>query len=60
MLLGALLIAARASAARKLANIYEKLGIEAPVDRYRKQFVFVGVLLFIFGFLVASGLIFQI
>ena len=60
MVLGAILIAVRASASRKSANLYRRWGIEVPEDKYAKQFVFIGLLLIILGFLISTGLMNQI
>ncbi len=55
--LGAFLITVRAGAARKMTTLYKKWGVEVPEDRYLKQFVFIGVVLIVVGFLVTTGLI---
>jgi hypothetical protein len=57
LLLGFLLIGTRNAASRKLAALYRKMGIDVPVEQYAKQFLFVAVLLIIFGFLAATGLV---
>ncbi len=55
--LGFLLIGGRYTMGPRLAELYRKFGIDVPDDLYMKQFVFVGVLLMVLGFLTASGLI---
>lgn len=57
MVLGAFLISFRAFAARKMTALYKRWGVEVPEDRYLKQFVFIGIVLIIVGFLVTTGLI---
>lgn len=57
IVLGVLLIAVRTAAARKMTTLYKRLGVEIPADRYVKQFVFIGIVLIVIGFLVTTGLI---
>lgn len=37
-------------------RLYRRLGIEVPEAMYIRQFVFVGVLLMVLGFLITTGL----
>lgn len=57
MVLGALLISVRSAAARRMATLYKRWGVEVPADRYVKQFVFIGIVFIVVGFLVTTGLI---
>jgi hypothetical protein len=57
LVLGLLLIGCRHVIGRGLAGLYRRIGIDVPEATYLKQFLFVGVLLIILGFLTASGLI---
>lgn len=54
--LGLVMIFTRVKLGRAAASLYRRLGIDVPDELYAKQFMFVGVLLIIFGFLVATGL----
>jgi hypothetical protein len=54
---GVLLIIYRDGAGRHAARIYRRFGIEVPDHLYAKQFLFIGVLSIVFGFMVATGLI---
>ncbi len=54
--LGLAMIFTRVKLARRAASLYRRLGIDVPEELYAKQFVFIGVLLIIFGFLVATDL----
>lgn len=60
IILGVALIKLRAPIGHKASELYKKFGIEVPEDLYTKQFVFVGVLLMIVGFLGATGLLSQL
>ncbi len=55
--LGVILARLRRGISRHVAAWYRKIGVDIPEDTYAKQFVFIGVMLGILGFLVASGLI---
>ncbi len=57
IVLGVFLIRFRRGISQHVVTWYRKIGIDIPEDKYAKQFVFVGVILAILGFLVASGLI---
>lgn len=57
LILGLLLMGLRHVLSRRLAALYRRVGIDVPEATYIKQFLFVGVLLLILGFLTASGLI---
>ena len=57
IVLGVIFIKFRFPIGRKAAIVYKKIGIEVPEDLYAKQFVFIGILLMIVGFLGATGLI---
>jgi hypothetical protein len=54
---GVLLIVYRDEAGRHAAKIYRKFGIGVPDHLYAKQFLFIGILSIVFGFMVATGLI---
>ena len=56
---GVVLIKFRTLIGRRAATLYKKMGIEVPDEQYIKQFVFIGILLMIIGFLGASGLLMQ-
>ncbi|MCP4042897.1 MAG: hypothetical protein GY731_13225 [Gammaproteobacteria bacterium] len=56
IVLGAILIWLRTEICRYLVTWYQKIGIEVPGDKYTKQFVFIGIIMVVLGFLVASGL----
>ena len=60
IVLGIVLIKLRLPIGRRAAILYKKIGIEVPEDLYAKQFVFIGILLMIVGFLGATGLITQL
>lgn len=57
IILGVVLIKFKTPVGTKAANIYKKIGIDVPASLYTKQFVFIGVLLMIVGFLGATGLL---
>jgi len=59
IVIGVILVKFKAPVSRKAAELYKKIGIEVPHLLYEKQFVFIGVLLMIFGFLGATGLLNQ-
>ncbi|WP_455202161.1 hypothetical protein [Kaarinaea lacus] len=54
------MIKLRAPIGQKAAELYKKIGIEVPDELYTKQFMFIGILLMIVGFLGATGLLSQI
>lgn len=54
---GFLLIKFRTPIGGKAAILYQKLGIEIAEEMYQKQFVFIGVLMMIVGFLGVTGLL---
>jgi len=56
---GVILIKFKSPVGRKAAEMYKKIGIEVPHLLYEKQFVFIGVLFMIVGFLGATGLLNQ-
>jgi hypothetical protein len=60
IVLGVALVVFRHRASTWAAARYEKLGIPIPVDRYARQFFFIGVLMMITGLLAASGLLDQL
>jgi hypothetical protein len=41
---------------QKASVLYRKIGVDVPEDLYAKQFVFIGVLLIVVGFLAATGM----
>jgi hypothetical protein len=53
MVVGMVLIAVRIPEARTAGRFYRKLGIDVPDPLYAKQFLFIGVLLVLFGFRVS-------
>jgi len=55
IVLGFVLIRLRTIISRYLVTWYRKIGIEVPEDKYTKQFVFVGMIMAVLGFLAASG-----
>ncbi|HEC29214.1 MAG TPA: hypothetical protein ENI65_06475 [Gammaproteobacteria bacterium] len=56
LVLGLSLIRLRLVISRHVVSWYRKIGVDIPEEKYAKQFVFIGVLLVILGFLVATGL----
>lgn len=54
--LGLLMILNRVKLGRGASSMYRRLGVDVPEGLYAKQFMFVGVLLLVLGFLLASGL----
>ncbi len=60
IILGVVMIKLRAPIGQKAAELYKKIGIEVPDELYTKQFMFIGILLMIVGFLGATGLLSQI
>lgn len=54
--LGMMMVFSRARLGRGAASLYRRLGINVPEELYAKQFMFVGVLVTLFGFLLATGL----
>lgn len=60
IILGVLLIKFKAPVGHKFAQLYKKIGIDVPEYLYEKQFVFIGVLLMVVGFLGATKLLSQI
>lgn len=60
IILGVVIIKLRTPIGQKAAEFYRKIGIEVPEELYTKQFMFIGVLLMIVGFLGATGLLSQI
>ncbi len=57
IVVGIALIQLRRLLSQYLLRLYQKIGIEVPKEKYAKQFVLVGVILIVLGFLMASGLI---
>ena len=55
IVLGVILIRLRTEISRYLMTWYRKIGIEVPEDKYAKQFVYIGVIVVVLGFLAASG-----
>ena len=56
IVLGVILIRLRTGISRYLVRWYRKIGIDVPEDKYTKQFVFIGMIMAVLGFLAASGL----
>ncbi|HEC12349.1 MAG TPA: hypothetical protein ENI80_03725 [Acidiferrobacteraceae bacterium] len=54
--LGLLMVLNRATLGRWASSLYRRLGVDVPNELYAKQFMFVGVLLVVLGFLLATGL----
>ncbi|WP_455222579.1 hypothetical protein [Kaarinaea lacus] len=59
IIVGVILIKFKTPVGHKAAELYKKIGIEVPHVLYEKQFVFIGVLFMIVGFLGATGLLSQ-
>lgn len=57
MLMGFLTLRFRYGISERILGFYRRLGIDIPADKYSKQFVLVGIILLILGFLVATDLI---
>jgi hypothetical protein len=55
IVLGVILIRLRTGISRYLVTWYRKIGIEVPEDKYAKQFVYIGMIMAVLGFLAASG-----
>lgn len=56
-LFGALLIALRTWGAQHAARIYRSMGFQITDAQYARQFMIVGILLFLLGVVVGLGLI---
>ncbi len=56
IVLGLILVWLRTGLSRYLAAWYRKIGIDVPEDKYTQQFVFIGIIMAVLGFLTASGL----
>ena len=54
---GIVLIQLRRGISRYMVALYKKMGVDVPEDKYAKQFVFVGIILVVLGFLAATGLL---
>jgi hypothetical protein len=57
LLAGTLLIRLRMLLVPWLTGLYQKLGIDVPQEQYARQFFFIGVLVILFGILIATNLI---
>ncbi len=57
MLMGVVLIWQRRVVSHYLAVCYRKIGLDVPEERYARQFVYVGSILALLGFLMLTGLI---
>ncbi|GMR07035.1 MAG: hypothetical protein BMS9Abin26_0037 [Gammaproteobacteria bacterium] len=57
IVLGVMLIRLRHGISLYVMTWYRKIGIDIPEDKYAKQFVFIGVILMVLGFLAATGLV---
>lgn len=57
IVLGVMLIRLRQGISQYVATWYRKIGIDVPIDKYARQFVFIGVILTVLGFLVITGFI---
>jgi hypothetical protein len=57
LLAGILLIRLRTLLVPWLTGLYHKLGIDVPQEQYARQFFFIGVLMILFGILVATNLV---
>ncbi len=55
---GLLLIRLRGRIVPWLRERYRRLGIEVPEATYARQFVFIGILMIVFGFLITLDLLF--
>lgn len=56
IVLGVALIRLRRGVSQYMVTWYRKIGVDVPEDKYARQFVFVGVMMMVLGFLVASDL----
>ncbi|HHC72326.1 MAG TPA: hypothetical protein ENK54_05450 [Thiotrichales bacterium] len=56
-LLGLLAIVFRMRLAPWFADLYRRIGIEVPQEKYIKQFFFVGIMMLILGLLIVTDLI---
>ena len=54
---GLLLIRFRYRVVPWLRERYRRLGIEVPEETYARQFVFIGILMIVFGFLITLDLL---
>lgn len=54
---GVALILLRRVLSQYLLRLYQKIGIEVPEEKYAQQFAFVGIIVMVLGFLMATGLI---
>ena len=57
IVVGVALIQLRRVLSQYLLRLYQKIGVEVPEEKYAQQFVFVGVIVVVLGFLMATGLI---
>ncbi len=57
MVVGVILIWQRKVVSHYLAACYRKIGLDVPEERYARQFVYVGSILALLGFLMVTGLI---
>ena len=57
IVLGVLFVLLRHTIARSSVGLYRKIGIDVPVETYARQFLFIGVLLMVVGFLGVTGLL---
>lgn len=57
LILGILMIRLRLRLAPWLTGLYHKLGIDVPEEQYARQFYFIGILMILFGFLIATNFI---
>jgi hypothetical protein len=57
IIFGIILIQLRRGISQLMVTLYQNIGIDVPEEKYTKQFVFIGILFVVLGFMVASGLI---
>ena len=56
LVVGFVFIKKKVAIAQKASVLYRKIGVDVPEDLYAKQFVFIGILLIVVGFLSATGM----
>jgi len=54
---GVLMILFKETLGRGATRLYKRMGVEVPQQLYTKQFVFIGVLFMLLGFLTGTGLL---
>ncbi len=54
---GVLMILFKEKLGRGATHLYKRMGVEVPQQLYTKQFVFIGILFMLLGFLLGTGLL---